>query len=580
MIDYEPGYWQCLFVFRCHGSVFPKAVCWAIPSSILSVVVYFTVDTEPDRNVSTIWSSFCFVLGFLIVFRSQQAYSRFWEGTTLLNQVRGEWFNAISSLFAFCSDKEEKRQDVRKFQALIVRLMSLLYCSALQQVAKMEDEDFEILDFTGVNADSLDFWMSRSGERCEILLQWIQKLICMNLGNGVITISPPILSRVFQELSRGIVGVNNATKLSDILFPFPYAQMVSVMLLITTALTPIVAGTLMDNVMFAAGLTFVTVFAFWSINYIAAEIELPFGDDPNDLPIAEYQRTMNRFLQVLMEYHTQTPPTFTPTASLDMPIDVVKMSDESMTKLINRSRASVFQANHEVDWCGHATADKTSPMLEESSAVIQGRSHSSDSCASDAPSKVMSASNVTTVNGTPGGGGGGGGGPGALQPGATLWRSPSSLSSSSPTGPSKVQSSVPSASAAAIASAPPLPPPASSSTSEAKPSGVGGAQQHEVEMPGPGPPHAAAGAQTYNVFVSVGNLTTVAGGGSGQQGGNGVGEADGRVWSSMQAPHQQGKQDAPNFLIQQPRRSETPNPPLGLSSITPEVPETSEKKSV
>ena len=37
-------------------------------------------------------------LQFLRNFRSRIAYNRWWEGGTLLQQTRGEWFNGFSSL--------------------------------------------------------------------------------------------------------------------------------------------------------------------------------------------------------------------------------------------------------------------------------------------------------------------------------------------------------------------------------------------------------------------------------------------------------------------------------------------------
>eukprot|EP00927_Polykrikos_kofoidii_P086366 TRINITY_DN9651_c0_g1_i3.p1 TRINITY_DN9651_c0_g1~~TRINITY_DN9651_c0_g1_i3.p1 ORF type:complete len:451 (-),score=52.09 TRINITY_DN9651_c0_g1_i3:381-1631(-) len=121
--------------------------------------------------------------------------------------------------------------------------------------------------------------------------------------------------------------------------------MVSVMLLVTTAVTPVVAGTIMQSAYWAGGLTFVSVFAFWSINYIAAEIELPFGEDANDLPIAEYQRTMNRFLKVLLENQTQTPPGFTPLTPLTEECTSIEMRDDIVDHIIHRSLESgQFQA--------------------------------------------------------------------------------------------------------------------------------------------------------------------------------------------------------------------------------------------
>merc|ERR1719310_34459 len=76
---------------------------------------------------ASVLGGFTFILGFLVVFRSQQAYSRWWEGGTLLQQLRGEWFNSFSCLVAFCNAAPEKQKDVQRFQLQLVRLFSLLY---------------------------------------------------------------------------------------------------------------------------------------------------------------------------------------------------------------------------------------------------------------------------------------------------------------------------------------------------------------------------------------------------------------------------------------------------------------------
>ena len=116
----------------------------------------------------------------------------------------------ISSIFAFCSDDEKMHHEVRNLKNLLVRLMSLLYCAALQDVSQQEDENYEVLDLTGLSPDKMEFLISQKGHRCEILIQWIQKIVIKNMANGVITAPAPLLSRAFQELSSGVVGINNA----------------------------------------------------------------------------------------------------------------------------------------------------------------------------------------------------------------------------------------------------------------------------------------------------------------------------------------------------------------------------------
>lgn len=310
MIHYNPGKWHIWFIFTLKGSVFPTAFAWALPSTIFACLLHSQVEQQESKSLGQIYSGFSFVIGFLVVFRTQQAYSRYWEGATLLKQVRGAWFNATSSLFAFCSSAVEKHKEVEQFQNLLVRLMSLLHCCALQRIAILEDEDFPVLDLEGVDSESLFFLTEKPNEKCFIILQWIQRLIMENMSNGVATVPAPILSRVFQELAQGIVSINDAEKLTEILFPFPYAQMVGFMLLTTTIITPIAAATMVWSPFWCGGMTFVTVFAFWSINYIAAEIEVPFGDDANDLPISELQKYMNDCLCMLLDRRAQVPPKF------------------------------------------------------------------------------------------------------------------------------------------------------------------------------------------------------------------------------------------------------------------------------
>ena len=46
------------------------------------------------------------------------------------------------------------------------------------------------------------------------------------LDDGVLKVAPPILSRVYQTLSRGFVNFLNAKKIADTRFPFPHPAVV------------------------------------------------------------------------------------------------------------------------------------------------------------------------------------------------------------------------------------------------------------------------------------------------------------------------------------------------------------------
>merc|ERR1712228_323382 len=59
-------------------------------------------------------------------------------------------------------------------------------------------------------------------------------------------------------------------------------------------------GTLIENKFWGAFLTFLPIFGMFSLNRVAIELENPFGDDPNDLPLAHFQDEMNDALLLLL----------------------------------------------------------------------------------------------------------------------------------------------------------------------------------------------------------------------------------------------------------------------------------------
>ena len=69
---------------------------------------------------------------------------------------------------------------------------------------------------------------------------------------------------------------------------FPYAQMLAVLLIGFMFLFPMMVCYLNPkDKIFSPLLSFVGVLGLWSLNELAVELEMPFGDDENDLPLVE-----------------------------------------------------------------------------------------------------------------------------------------------------------------------------------------------------------------------------------------------------------------------------------------------------
>ncbi|CAK9082820.1 Ubiquitin-conjugating enzyme E2 11 [Durusdinium trenchii] len=163
MIKYGHGTWGMQVLCRLQGSVVPKALVWSVPCALMTTLLHvFLRDAMTETigtggGIETIWAGYTFILGFLIVFRSNQAYSRFWESVTLTHKIRGQWTNAYSNLLAFCSTDQAREEEVSHFREYLLRLMSLLHCYALHQVCEMSDDRLEVIDLSGLSPDTVDF---------------------------------------------------------------------------------------------------------------------------------------------------------------------------------------------------------------------------------------------------------------------------------------------------------------------------------------------------------------------------------------------------------------------------------------
>lgn len=308
MIFYDTNDWTMTNVWRFRGSVLPTAFAWAFFSMMLEITLRHSgfrpylasfLDDSDERTLGYVWGGFTALLGFAVGFRSRQAYTRFWEGARLVYLVRGEWFNCASSLMSFCSDKPDKTLLVEEFQQLLVRLVSLLHCMALQHVCEVAEDSLEILDTRGLDTSSLEY-LETVHDRCEILINWLQRLIVKAHREGSLDVPPPILTRSFQELSRGIVNLTNVRRIRDIPFPYPYQQVILLLLIINSISTPMLACLYINSAALSLIFVFVVQTGMWATIFIANQIDQPFGEDANDLPMAEMQQDFNNSLLSLL----------------------------------------------------------------------------------------------------------------------------------------------------------------------------------------------------------------------------------------------------------------------------------------
>eukprot|EP00929_Paragymnodinium_shiwhaense_P021420 TRINITY_DN13977_c0_g1_i1.p1 TRINITY_DN13977_c0_g1~~TRINITY_DN13977_c0_g1_i1.p1 ORF type:complete len:580 (+),score=87.96 TRINITY_DN13977_c0_g1_i1:69-1808(+) len=317
-------------VCRIQGSVAPMALAVAVPCGIITFVLKFLSVADPllgdylegeqsILNDSAAWNAFSSLTGFLVVFRTSQAYARFWDGCSAVRLMHSNWYEACSTLLAYTRYSQAPAADVDKFKNIIVRLFSMLHAVALAEVEDssthcVEDVvafEYDLVDPSGIDPKSLAR-IKHSGSKVELVFFWIQALIVEYMQAGVINIPPPLLTRSIQELDHGMVACHDALKISTIPFPFPYAQTCDVLLAMHWFVSPFVVCSMTYTPWWAFVLATIQSFILWSLNFISTEIENPFGMDANDLDGSGLQDQFNENLVRLYQLSKEATPTLSP----------------------------------------------------------------------------------------------------------------------------------------------------------------------------------------------------------------------------------------------------------------------------
>jgi predicted membrane chloride channel (bestrophin family) len=159
MIHYSKRFWGLPLIFRVFGSPFPRTIPFAVVSVAISVVLQ-SVDSLKRDIVQAFghpypFQVYAFVIGFLVVLRTNHSLARFMEARSNVELMGSKWADAVMMLQAFDSvstgekiwDSGRRGNEQRpgdgsdEFIARVVHLVSLMHGLALQQLRGDENLD-------------------------------------------------------------------------------------------------------------------------------------------------------------------------------------------------------------------------------------------------------------------------------------------------------------------------------------------------------------------------------------------------------------------------------------------------------
>ena len=137
----------------------------------------------------------------------------------------------------------------------------------------------------------------RVPDKCHSQIQRIIRMITTRQAAGGIKAPPPIVSRVFQEMSNGILAYNNACKMKEVPVPFALVHFNALLLLFFNLTSPLVVTCFTGNVAMSVVTSVLVTCGFSSLWLVANELEDPFGHDPNDMPMTLYHEDFKAALR-------------------------------------------------------------------------------------------------------------------------------------------------------------------------------------------------------------------------------------------------------------------------------------------
>jgi len=250
------------------------------------------------------------------VFRAKRAYARYWDAAVSVDKMRAEWFTSCASIVAFAQVSKKPKEEVYRFMHKGIRLFCLLHAMALEELADMMNENFPLIDIDGLSREQIELLTTEmaQGRKVEIVFQWIQIYIIQGIAAGMLDAPPPMLTRPYQYLGEGLVHFHSVQVITIWPFPFVYAQLNVGLLLLYMIMTPLVTCFVTSHPLSCGFFTWISVLCMLGVEYVAEELEHPFGDDANDLPVWEMQHDMNQHLLRLVDSSTWNVPELVPTA--------------------------------------------------------------------------------------------------------------------------------------------------------------------------------------------------------------------------------------------------------------------------
>lgn len=271
MINYNPKSWlHMIFALQKSDTLrmLWKEIIYigAFTLFIAFLVLHFFPTAVILEKLISVYSLVGFVISLLLIFRTNTAYDRWWEGRKKWGEMVNDTRNLSVKLAAILTDKEDRD--------FFMRMIPNFVFSAKEHLRKgVKFDELEILE------NEILFIKEKVHQPLAISQLIYQRLIDLKKKG---TISEQEFIILDKNCNKFMDSLGACERIKNTPIPFSYSLFIKKFIFIYVTTLPLAFVTIFGY--FSALIATFIFYVLVSIEVLAEEIEDPFGKDDNDLP--------------------------------------------------------------------------------------------------------------------------------------------------------------------------------------------------------------------------------------------------------------------------------------------------------
>lgn len=287
MITYNPKEWFS-FIFRFHKAdtfrkLFPLMLgigAYSFIIAYLELEYWKLSELSHIKNITVMHTLLGFVISLLLVFRTNTAYDRWWEGRKAWGALVNNSRNLAIKIAVMVKNKDDKE---------IFRKLIPAYSSVLNLHLKNADINHELFDDAILAADH---YKHKPNQIAKTIIAKVNELY----EQGKITGDQLIVLNAEIQSLTDICGICERIKNTPI--PYSYSAFIKKFIFIYVMTLPFGYVFMLEYLVIP--IVIIIFYVLASLELIAEEIEDPFGYDPNDLPTARLAEMIQKNVEELI----------------------------------------------------------------------------------------------------------------------------------------------------------------------------------------------------------------------------------------------------------------------------------------